>query len=99
MLYIIVRRVDDIGIIEVEAVSLFQQEAFDLVLCDEAGELDPEKAEALLAGILPTLDTRPTAQIVVAGTPGEVRAGLLWTRLERLRAENVDYLDKPKKRR
>lgn len=66
--------------------AAFRQEAFDAVLCDEAGELDPEKAEALLAGILPTLDTRPTAQIIVAGTPGEARAGLLWTRLEQLRA-------------
>ena len=66
--------------------SAFRQEAFDAVLVDEAGELEPERAQALLAGILPTMDTRPTAQIIVAGTPGEVRDGLLWTRLEQLRA-------------
>lgn len=66
--------------------AAFRSEAYDAVLVDEAGELAPEKADALLAGLLPTMDTRPTAQLVVAGTPGEVRAGLLWTRLEQLRA-------------
>lgn len=64
----------------------FRSAAYDDVLVDESGELEPEKAQLLLAGILPTLDTRPTAQIIVAGTPGEIRAGLLWTRLEQLRA-------------
>lgn len=64
----------------------FRSDAFDAVLIDEAGELEPEKADALLAGILPTQDTRPTAQTIVAGTPNvAVRAGLLWDTLDDLR--------------
>lgn len=64
----------------------FRSDAFDAVLIDEAGELPPEKADALMAGILPTQDTRPDSQTIVAGTPGLVRAGLLWDTLEQLRA-------------
>lgn len=63
----------------------FRSEAYDVVLVDEAGELPPDEAEELLGGLLPTMDTRPTAQLIVAGTPGTSRAGLLWTRLEHLR--------------
>lgn len=69
--------------------SSFRSEAYDAILVDEAGELDPEKGDALLAGLLPTMDTRPNAQLIVAGTPGETRAGMLWTRLEHLRAGRV----------
>ncbi len=64
----------------------FRSAAFDLVLIDEAGELDPAKADALMAGILPTQDTRPDSQIIVAGTPGEARSGLLWSTLADLQA-------------
>lgn len=66
--------------------SAFRSAAYDAVLVDEAGELDPDKAQLLLAGIKPTMSTRPTAQLIVAGTPGEGRAGLLWDRLQQLRA-------------
>lgn len=71
--------------------AAFRSAAYDAVLIDEAGELDPDKAQLLLAGILPTLDTRPTAQVIVAGTPGETRAGLLWTRLEQLRSGRPNF--------
>ncbi|MFT3832871.1 MAG: hypothetical protein QM711_06060 [Micropruina sp.] len=64
----------------------FRSAAYDLVLIDEAGELPPEKAAALLAGIMPTQDTRPDSQTIVAGTPGESRAGLLWDSLADLSA-------------
>lgn len=54
-------------------------EAFDLIILDEAGEPDPQKVEDTLAAAMPTLDTRPDAQIVVAGTAGKYRVGnLLW---------------------
>lgn len=54
-------------------------EAFDLIILDEAGEPDPQKVEDTLAAAMPTLDTRPDAQIVVAGTAGKYRSGnLLW---------------------
>lgn len=58
-------------------------EAFDMVILDEASKADAEKAEETLSAALPTLDTRPDAQIVVAGTAGEFRTGnLLWNWLE-----------------
>lgn len=69
----------------------FRSDAFDAVLIDEAGELDPEKADALMAGILPTQDTRPESQTIVAGTPGESRTGLLWDSLKQLRAGADGY--------
>lgn len=63
----------------------FRSDAFDVVLIDEAGELDPEKADALMAGLLPTQDTRPESQTIVAGTPNvKARAGLLWDTLQEL---------------
>lgn len=57
----------------------FRSEAADVIWVDEAGELPVEKADALLAGALPLMDTRPEGQIIVSGTPNiEDRAGLLW---------------------
>lgn len=52
-------------------------EAFDLIILDEAQAADPEKAADVIAAALPTLDTRPGAQIVVAGTAGAFRVGNL----------------------
>lgn len=43
-------------------------EAFDLIILDEGQAADVEKAREVIAAALPTLDTRPSAQIVVAGT-------------------------------
>lgn len=64
----------------------FRSLAYDAILVDEAGELLPEKAAVLMAGLLPTQDTRPNSQTIVAGTPGLSRSGLLWDTLEDLRA-------------
>lgn len=67
--------------------SAFRGAAADVIFVDEAGELAPEKADALLAGALPLMDTRPNGQLIIAGTPNtEHRAGLLWSHLEALRA-------------
>lgn len=63
----------------------FRSDAFDLVLVDEGGEIDQETADDLLSGLVPTMDTRPQAQLWVGGTPGEARSGMLWTALEWLR--------------
>ncbi|WP_156172676.1 hypothetical protein [Microbacterium sp. Ag1] len=69
-------------------------EAFDLVILDEAGEPDPEKVLEVLAAALPTLDTRPGAQIIAAGTAGRYRAGnLLWTWLALARSGSSGVLD------
>lgn len=65
----------------------FRSDAFDLIILDEAGEASPEMTEDLMAGALPTLDTRPEAQIIVAGTAAKFRKGnLLWDTLEDGRA-------------
>lgn len=63
-------------------------EAFDLVILDEAGEPnDPEYIGEVLAAVLPTLDTRPGAQVVIQGTAGRFRSGnLLWDALALARA-------------
>lgn len=60
----------------------FRGDAFDAVVLDEAQVHDPEASEDLLGAILPTFDTRPGAQLIVAGTTGEHRSGLLWSSLE-----------------
>jgi hypothetical protein len=66
-----------------------RSQAADTVVIDEAGELDPLKGRAFYNAVSPLMDTRgPLAQIIVSGTPGEVRAGLLWDLLEQGRAHH-----------
>lgn len=67
----------------------FRGEAADCMWFDEAGELDPEKSEDLVAGAFPLMDTRPLGQIIISGTPGLVRAGVFWDALKRGR-DNPD---------
>lgn len=59
-------------------------EAFDLLVLDEAGEEnDADVVTETIGAALPTLDTRPGAQLVVLGTAGRYREGnLLWDALE-----------------
>lgn len=76
------------GIVQwLSSIDDLRGEAFDMVILDEAGEPDPQKVEDALAAAMPTLDTRPDAQIVAAGTAGKFRTGnLLWEWLELGRA-------------
>lgn len=67
--------------------SALRGKAADVMWFDEAGELDPEKSADLLSGALPIMDTKPEGQVIITGTPGLVRAGLLWEFLERGRAQ------------
>lgn len=60
----------------------FRGDAADMIILDEAQEHDADESAELLGAILPTMDTRPGAQIVVAGTAGERRSGLFWDTLE-----------------
>jgi hypothetical protein len=60
----------------------FRGDDGDLLIIDEAQEHGADVSADLLAGILPTMDTRPGAQFVVAGTAGEHRSGLFWDTLE-----------------
>ena len=59
----------------------FRSAAYDLIILDEAQEHDRDARTDLLAGVLPTLDTRPHAQLLVAGTAGPRRDSLLWDAL------------------
>lgn len=60
----------------------FRSDAFDIIVLDEAQDPDPEEAGDVLTAILPTLDTRPGAQLVIAGTAGEYReSNMLWDEL------------------
>ena len=60
----------------------FRGDAADLIILDEAQEHTVEDSAELMGAILPTMDTRPGAQVVVAGTAGERRSGLFWDSLE-----------------
>lgn len=60
----------------------FRGDEGDLLIIDEAQEHGADISADLLAGILPTMDTRPGAQFLVAGTAGEHRSGLFWDTLE-----------------
>lgn len=75
----------------------FRGEGKHAVLIDEAQEIDDDvDADALIQAIMPLFDTEPQAQLIVAGTAGERREGMLWSRLELGRAGRdgwgiVDY--------
>lgn len=61
----------------------FRSKAADVILLDEAGETDADLGHAIIAAALPLMDTRPGAQLIVAGTPPETgESGLLWDELQ-----------------
>ncbi|NYJ20814.1 hypothetical protein HNR05_002605 [Leifsonia psychrotolerans] len=63
----------------------YRGEAADVSWIDEAQEIDPVAGEDLLAGIVPLQDTKEDSAIVISGTAGEARVGVLWEYLEKLR--------------
>lgn len=79
----------------------YRGDASDVVWLDEAQEHDADASAELLAGVLPTMDTAPEgAQLIVSGTAGEVRAGILWDTLVKGRDEDdptgiVEYAADP----
>lgn len=84
----------------------FRGDDSDLIVLDEAQEVDDDARAAVLGAALPLLDTRPAGQLVVAGTAGAHRTGLLWHALTEGRAgrwgileygadESTDDLDDP----
>lgn len=60
----------------------FRGDEGDLIILDEAQEHNAEVSGELLGAILPVMDTRPGAQLIIAGTAGEHRSGLFWDTLE-----------------
>lgn len=55
----------------------YRSEAFDVIAVDEAGEGEPEIVKDIIGSALPTMDTRPGAMFIVAGTAGSFRDGNL----------------------
>jgi phage terminase large subunit-like protein len=60
----------------------FRGDAADVILFDESQEYGPELTADLLGGALALMDTRKGGQVIVAGTAGRARAGMLWDYLE-----------------
>jgi hypothetical protein len=60
----------------------FRGDAYDMVIIDEAQTIEagPETDE-LYGAILPTFLTRPGAQLILLGTAGAHRSGMLWEAL------------------
>lgn len=70
--------------------SAVRGEAADAFWLDEAQGVDLEDAAELMAGLMPLMDTKPDAALVVSGTAGPARVGPLWETLELLRAGTPD---------
>lgn len=72
----------------------FRGTAFDVIVIDEGQDADVNTSDDLTAAILPTMDTKPDAQLIVAGTAGLQRNGnMLWHQLERGRAGDGGILE------
>lgn len=60
----------------------FRSGGFDAAFGDEAAEADIEQAEDVERAVIPTMDTKPGAQFILAGTGAKWRTGnLLWKTL------------------
>lgn len=67
--------------------------AYDTLLADEAGEASPERWEDVIGAVIPSFDTRPDGQLVLAGTAGDYRGGSeFWAVLNDERAGRVAYM-------
>lgn len=67
----------------------FRSDAFDVIVLDEAGEIEGEKAADILGAALPTQDTRPGAMLIYAGTAGRTQRGnMLWDALQDAQSDN-----------
>ncbi|PQZ60677.1 MULTISPECIES: hypothetical protein [unclassified Microbacterium] len=62
--------------------DMFRSGGFDMAFGDEGGEADIEQGEDVNRAVIPTMDTKPGAQFVIAGTGAKYRTGqLLWESL------------------
>lgn len=60
----------------------FRSGGFDFAFGDEGGEADVEQGADVVRAVIPTMDTKPGAQFVIAGTGQKWRTGqLLWDTL------------------
>lgn len=49
--------------------------AYDTLVLDESGEAEPDEWADIVSSVIPSFDTRPGAQIILAGTSGRYRTG------------------------
>ncbi|KQR43426.1 hypothetical protein ASF87_16685 [Microbacterium sp. Leaf161] len=62
--------------------DMFRSGGFDMAFGDEAGEADVEQGADVVRAVIPTMDTKPNAQFVLAGTGAKYRSNqLLWDNL------------------
>lgn len=60
----------------------FRSGGFDMAFGDEGGEADVEQGADVVRAVIPTMDTKPGAQFVIAGTGAKWRTNqLLWDTL------------------
>lgn len=71
----------------------FRGDAGDMLILDEAQEHNAEVSGDLLGAILPVMDTRQGAILIVAGTAGEHRSGLFWDTLEEGRTGEASIVE------
>lgn len=71
----------------------FRGDAADLIVLDEAQEIDAADQAGLMGAVLPLMDTKPSGQLVVCGTAAEARRGLLWDSLARGRSGKWGILE------
>lgn len=70
----------------------FRSGAYDTLLVDEGGEASVEMGDDIVSSVLPSFDTRPNGQIVVAGTAADFREGnILWDMLNDPRSGRLSY--------
>lgn len=62
--------------------DMFRSGGFDMAFGDEGGEADVEQGADVVRAVIPTMDTKPNAQFVIAGTGAKWRTNqLLWDNL------------------
>lgn len=71
----------------------FRGDAADVVFIDEGQQHGVEASADIMGGALALMDTRPGGQIIVAGTAGNARAGMLWDYLERGRLGQIGIVE------
>lgn len=66
--------------------------AYDTLLLDEGGEASPERWADVIGAVIPSFDTRPDGQLILAGTAGDYRAGsTFWDTLNDDNAGRLNY--------
>lgn len=66
--------------------------AYDTMIIDESGEADPHLWADVVAAVLPSFDTRPRAQAILAGTAAKYRTGShFWKTLHNPNAGRLRY--------